>query len=483
MGNSVGNLQDYWNAIEKYPHLQGGFIWDWVDQGLYKKTDDGTEFFAYGGDFGDKPNSGDFCINGLIAPDRQPNPHLWEVKKVYQHIKVEPAELGQARFLIRNKYYFTNLNEFEAKWILRRDGEVVAEESLGRLDIPPQDEKQVRLDLPNVNGDAEYLVTLQFVTPEATPWCDAGHVVAWDQYPISKPGNSSAADSSKSRAVLKETSDAYEITMGEYFGKVDKQSGAVVSLAHNGKELLAKPLVPNFWKHPNNNQWGNKYPQRLKVWKNAAEERKLIGIAAAQQGREVTVKAEFELPAVKGNYKLRYDFGGAPSLRVTASYEPGKDKLPTMPRFGMEMAVAKSFGNVAWYGRGPHETYWDRKTGGEIALYEDSVDNWNFDYIRSQDVGNRTDVRWMTITNDEGAGVKISGSQPLSVSAWPFALEDLEAAKHPHEINQRDFNTVFVDWKLHGVGGDNSWGARTHQQYTLPGGKSYKYQFTIEAVK
>ena len=195
------------------------------------------------------------------------------------------------------------------------------------------------------------------------------------------------------------------------------------------------------------------------------------------------MEAEYDLPTIGAKYLLQYEFTGSPSVQVTARYEPGKLNSPTMPRFGMEMAISDQFPNVTWYGRGPHETYWDRKTGGEVALYEDSVDSWNFPYVRSQDVGNRTDVRWMTLTDDDGHGVRITGAQPLSISAWPFSQGDLVSAKHPHEITQRDFTKVHIDWKVHGVGGDTSWGAKTHKQYTLPSDKPYQYQFTLTPVQ
>jgi beta-galactosidase len=199
-------------------------------------------------------------------------------------------------------------------------------------------------------------------------------------------------------------------------------------------------------------------------------------------GENVSVEATYELPAVQGAYNLNYVFEKGQNLRVQAKYDPGTEKAPTMPRFGMQLAVPREFNQIAWYGRGPHETYWDRKTGGEIAVYRDTVDAWNHAYIRPQDVGNRTDVRWMTLTNSSGVGLKIFGSKPLNCSAWPFSLEDLALARHPHELPRRDFNVLHIDWKLHGVGGDNSWGAKTHPEYTLRGDASYEYEFVLTPV-
>lgn len=483
MGNSVGNLQDYWTAIEKYPHLQGGCIWDWVDQGLYKKTNDGTEFFAYGGDFGDKPNDADFCINGLVDPERRPNPHLWEVKKVYQYIKVTADDPATGQLTVRNKYDFTNLDEFEAEWVLRRDGQEIASGSLGRLDVAPQTEQPVEVPLPELSRAGEHHLTVRFKLPKKTAWADSGHVVAWDQFALSAGPMNSSQDPTGEAPQLIETDEAFEVSDSRYSATVDKASGALTSYKFDGNQLLSEPMVPNFWKHPNNNQWGSKYPQRLGIWKDAAQQRKLVSIKTSDVNGQVAIDAEFELPTVEAKYHLQYVFGASGELTVRASYKPTGKRLPPMPRFGMKMAMPQEFEQVAWFGRGPHETYWDRKTGGELALYEDNVVDWNYDYIRSQDVGNRTDVRWMTLKNNRGVGLKFIGGQPLSVSAWPFSLSDLAAAKHPHELPRRDFNTVHIDWKLHGVGGDNSWGARTHPEYTLSGNEPHEYEFVIEPVE
>jgi len=256
MGNSVGNLQDYWSAIETHPHLQGGFIWDWVDQGLYKQAPDGTEFFAYGGDFGDRPNDGDFCIYGLVSPDRRPNPHLWEVKKVYQHVKVLPLDLASNRFLVRNKYYFTNLNEFEAEWILRRDGENVASGSLGRLDVPPNSELAIDIPITQPEQPGEFVLNIRFRLADTTAWADAGHIVAWDQFILPWGDFGQPVDSNAELPQFSESDQAFEIQSSGYSATISKTSSALTSYRVDGKDLMFQPLEPNLWKHPNNNQWG-----------------------------------------------------------------------------------------------------------------------------------------------------------------------------------------------------------------------------------
>ena len=475
MGNSVGNLQDYWDLIESYPHLQGGFIWDWVDQGLTKTTDDGQEFFAYGGDFGDAPNDADFCLNGLVGPDRKPNPHLWEVKKVYQHIAFRRVDDDGPKLEIRNKYSFSDLSDLEIRWELRESGRTLDSGSLGTIPVEPGQVKLVppNRKMPEMVPGKEYLLTVSAVLKEPTSWADAGHVVAWEQLPLTEWAPSVAADNDSWK--IRETDEAFEASSDGVSVAVSKSDGALTSFRVDGNELLSSPLVPSFWKHPNNNQWGNKFPRRLGYWRDAADKLKLTGLEIV----DGALVASYELDGIDAAYRLTYSLTADSGLKIAAAYEPRGEGIPKLPRFGLKTEVPKRFSNVQWYGRGPHETYWDRKTGGEIALYRDTVDAWNHAYLRSQDVGNRADVRWATLTDEGGVGLKVVGVQPISFSAWPFTLADLQAAKHPHDLPRRDINTVFIDWKLHGVGGDNSWGAKTHPEYTLPGDEPHAFEFVL----
>ena len=483
MGNSVGNLQDYWTAIETHDHLQGGFIWDWVDQGL---TGDkpvplgrGKTFFTYGGDFGDRPNDGNFCINGLIQPDRQPNPHLWEVKKVYQHIKVHAEEPAARRLKVENKYHFTNLDEFEATWVLRSDGEEVQSGTLGRLDVAPQTSKDIVVPFQQPFDSGECLLTVSFVLADEKSWAPKGHRVAWDQFvtlgvapPLKLMGLGEAPR-------LKTTDDSFAVAGDGFSVTIGRESGDLESYRVDGVELLAEPLAPNFWKAANDNQMRNGYANRLGPWRNAAANAALVSSNAKQIDGVVQVTSEYRLPVADADYVVTYRIATDGRVGVTATYKPQKEAVPLLPRFGMKMAVPKKFSQVGWYGRGPQETYWDRKTGGEIAIYESTVDDWVFPYVRPQDTGNRTDVRWMTLADENGVGLRIEGGSPLSMSAWPYTIADVEGAMHPHDLPRCDFNTVFVDLRLHGVGGDNSWGARTHDEYTIPGNKPYGYAFTL----
>jgi len=443
----------------------------------------GKTFFAYGGDFGDRPNDGNFCINGLIQPDRRPNPHLWEVKKAYQHIKVHEEELAAGKVRVENKYYFTNLNEFEATWVLRKDGEEVQSGDLGRLDIAPQISRVVAVPVEQCGDPGEYLLTVSFALAEDEPWAPKGHRVAWDQFVMQRIDMATKVTEGHGAPRLKTTDDSFTVTGDGFSVTIGRESGALESYRVDGVEFLVEPLVPNFWKAANDNQMRNRYANRLGAWRNAATNRELINVKAVQAAGAVQVNSEYKLPVGDADYVVTYSIAGDGRVDVTATYKPGKKDAPLLPRFGMKMAMPKKFGQVRWYGRGPQETYWDRKTGGEIDIYESSVDNLVFPYVRPQDNGNRTDVRWMTLTDEKGLGLRIAGESPLSMSAWPYTIADVENAMHPYELPRRDSNTVFVDLRLHGVGGDNSWGARTHDEYTLPGNKPYRNAFTLVPVR
>lgn len=497
MGNSVGNFQDYWDTIEASPYLQGGCIWDWVDQALWKEAPDnerGIErFLAYGGDFGDKPNDGNFCCNGVIRADRTLNPHAWEVKKVYQNIKVEPVDITNGIVRVTNKHSFANIDEYEAKWTLRVDGKEKASDSLGSIAVGPGESKEVKLASPlkeflgSANAtDGEVMLTISFHLPEDTAWADAGHIVAWDQLEVSTDAAKEGRrriEKVASNIDVDETDNKVVVQWDDSTATIDKTTGALTSLKSNDQELLAAPLAPNFLKVPNDNQRAQDiYRRDFRGWRNAAEHAELESVKVGNMGLAPTVTSTWTLPtASNSQLTALYTFAGTGDVDVTLHLEPKqRDEYPLLPRFGMMLAVPQSMDQIEWYGRGPQETYWDRKTGGEIAIYQSTADAMPYDYVRSQDTGNRTDVRWFTIADKSGKGLKFeAGKEPVSFSVLPYTLDDLMRAKHPHDLPRREFNTVFIDSHLHGVGGDNSWGAKTHRQYTLPGNQSHELHFRL----
>jgi beta-galactosidase len=483
MGNSVGNLQDYWDTIEKYKHLQGGSIWDWVDQGLRKTDKNGKEFWAYGGDYGDVPNDNNFCCNGLVMPDRKPNPSLYEVKKVYQYIKVRPVDALEGKFIVRNKYAFADLGFVLGSWELTVDGDVVQNGKLDTLTIGPGQEQEIMVDFeePELAAGSECMLKISFELKEDTLWASRGHVVAWDQFeiPFDVPQKPKADINSMGQLKLQQSMYAVNIQGKDFEIIVSKKTGLLKSYNYRGKDYISAPLAPNFWRVPTDNDNGNKMPQRHRAWRKATFQREVLDVEAKQtEPQIVQVTVKFNLPAVESTYTSDYTVYGNGDIVVSGGINPGSEEMEGLPRFGMQMSIPAEFTTFTWYGRGPHETYWDRKTGAAVGLYSGQVGELVHDYVRPQENANRTDVRWVGLTNDKGQGLIAIGMPLLSVSAWPYTMEALERAKHINELKQAKNITVNLDYKQMGVGGDNSWGARTHPEYSLPS-KAYSYSFCL----
>jgi beta-galactosidase len=486
MGNSVGNLQDYWDVIEAEPQLQGGFIWDWVDQAIFSKTSDGRPFFAYGGDFGDVFNDANFLCNGLIQPDRKPNPHLYEVKKVYQNVKVEAVNLEAGRFRVKNKHFFINLNNFNVLWELAEDGRPIQNGEIKPLALEAGGEGELKIPFNKaaLRAGSEYHIQIQFTLPKEELWAKKGHIVAWDQFALSTQAESPGISTSASMPSLNvsETQKAFSI-IGENFEiKIGKGSGAIEEYRWGSADLIRSPLAPNFWRAPTDNDQGNRMQWRQSVWRMAGPDRAVENASLTREDdTHITIRADFSLPAGTSRLTIKYDIYGNGDIVVTNLLEAG-DNLPNLPRYGMQMTIPGEFENISWFGRGPHESYWDRKTGAAVGIYRARVAEQIHPYIRPQECANKTDVRWMALVDQNGAGWLVVGQPLLSASAWPFTQSDLERAEHTFDLRLRDTVTLNLDYKQMGVGGDNSWGARPHEPYTLPAGTSYSYSFRLSPI-
>jgi beta-galactosidase len=486
MGNSVGNLQDYWDAIESHRHLQGGFIWDWADQALQKKTTGGQEFWAYGGDYGDIPNDRNFLCNGLVQPDRKPNPSLYEVKKVYQYIKVEAVDLLEGRVRIRNKYDFVSLEFVDVCWEMTEDGRLLQQGILPKLSVGPHHKQEVTIGFskPQLEAGAEYWLKIVFKLADDSPWADRGHVVAWDQFriPFDVPAAPEADTEAVAPLAMEDSPDAYKITGSNFKLRIGKKSGCIESFEFAGRQLLASPLVPDFWRVPTDNDRGNNMPDRLGAWKRAGLDRTVHKVTAERISPQVVkIMAKSSLPTGKCDYATTYTvYGGGDVLVEGKLTKPVNIELPELPRFGMQMTIPERYNTMTWFGRGPHETYWDRKTGAAVGLYSAKVEDQIHVYVRPQENANKTDVRWVAFTDEQGLGLLAVGIPLLSVSARPFTRRDLEQAEHTFDLPRRNTITVNLDYRQMGVGGDNSWGARTHRQYTLPA-VNYSYSFRLRA--
>ncbi len=397
--------------------------------------------------------------------------------------------MGLRRIEIVNRYDFTNLDAFELRWSMLADGETIAEGRIDTLSLAPRDSAHVSLPLPRINplAGVEYLLNVEYFTKEATPIVPAGHRVAWEQFELPFQGPVDVSDvSSFPTLTLETTGDSYRIE-GELFSlSFDRSSGLIRSFTNRGTELLLSGPEPNFWRAPTDNDFGNDMQRRHRVWREAGKERFIARVAAEEvSDRIVRVDVEAKLPAGFTKIYTTYTVYGSGDIVVTNRFvpTPADSTLPELPRLGMTMTLPAEFDRIAWYGRGPHESYWDRKTGAAVGLYNGSVMEQYFPYIRPQENGNKTDVRWVTLTNDEGVGLVAIGMPLLSVSAHHFTIDDFDEGlekrnRQPYDLEPADFVALNLDWKQMGVGGDTSWGARTHPEYTLPV-KEYSYSFRL----
>lgn len=471
MGNSMGNLKDYWDIIYADSSICGAAVWDWVDQGLeaVRSSQSANPTYLYGGDFGDQPNNGTFCINGMVAPDRKPHPHYYEVQYVYQPIHFS---MHEGRIEKKSMDPFVHVDDFD-----------------------------YILDTLQVGG--ERLINIKALLKHDTPWAKRGFVVAHEQFVegqyafpqsfgdlstngFTSPLLSGATSHGKVKAVkVKHT--AHGVTILTRHGQVEIDStGAITQITAHGKQWLIAPLEPHFWKPENDNQHAAKFAQRLAIWQSAAEERQLQAFHVSQHKDVAEVTATFTLP-VAAKLILVYTIHSDGTIKVDADYQPQgnvSDKslaeaLKTMPKFGMRMRLPADFSQVSWYGRGPLENYPDRKLSQHVGRYAMPLSDYEVEYVNPQDNGNRCDVRSFTLSSvTTQRKLTILGCQPLCIRAWDYVEEELQAA-HPNEMHRGDGVTVNIDLNIHGVGGVDSWGARTLPQYTVDGRKPHHYSFFI----
>ena len=487
MGNSVGNFQDYWDIIEKYDLLQGGCIWEWCDLAISKELPGGSgRYFAYGGDFGDFPNDGNFCCDGLVQPDRRPNPHLHEVKKVHQNVKIDAVDLNAGRIRVHNDFFFANLNQFEIRWELRRDGEAAHAGSLGTIDLGPRQSRELTLPLPSdwSSETGEWVLLVSLVLENATEWASRGHEIAWEQFVIGKRDGATTrartAETSSDGPVLQHTGESYIIAGREWTMSFDRMRAALISFIHRDRELLRRPLEPNTWRIPNDNQMRNGYREIYAPWRDAMARRRTLGISAVADEGSVLMHVRVELPNL-AHYDLKYRIDAKGSLEIEVSFKPFSDSTPPLPRLGLIAGLTGDLQRVTWYGRGPHETHWDRKTGAKLARHESTVGELHHPYVFPQLNGNRTDVRWLQLTDSRDAGIRFTADTVLQFTAHDYTDEDIENARHEHEITRRDFIEIQLDHQQMGIGGDNAWGAEVHEKYWVKA-KPYHYTIVLQAI-
>jgi beta-galactosidase len=496
MGNSNGNFQEYFDIIATSPHMQGGFIWDWVDQGLKATDNSGRDYWAYGGDLGGYQYTHDqnSCSDGLVSPDRKPHPGLYEVKKVYQDILFRAKDIENGIITIESRFLYNNLKDYAFRWELVKNGNKIAGGDFN-VSQPAGTIQDIIIELPQIKslsyGPDERFLNVYAYTKNATDIVPANHEIAREQFAFPKNNYfvSLALAAVEHVEIAKEDDSRIELKTGDITVVFNKKSGDMERYAYKNKNLLKSAPQPDFWRAPTDNDYGNRLPERSGVWKLAGKHRTLQSFGVEKDGvGDVTLTAKYLLEDVSSPYTVTYKVSGTGGVRIKVSWQAGRDRLPELPRFGMQMQLSAEYDNFRYYGRGPWENYSDRKTASFIGIYGSTVAEQQFDYIRPQENGNKTDVRWLTLTNDNGFGLQVKSAQPLSVKVAHNTAEDLDFGVtkknsiHPSDITPQKDIFLNVDLLQSGLGGDNSWGALPLRTYRLLE-KAYEYEYEMSAVE
>lgn len=486
MGNSIGGLTEYWDQIRQRPNLIGGFIWDMIDQGLEKTDrDTGQKFYAYGGDFGDIPNDHNFCMNGVFASDRTPNPHAWECKYVFQPVAFEAENIENAVFRIKNRFSFTNLNQYEIGWTLSENGKEIQKGILPPQNIAANTSASVQIPFKKVKfkEDAEYWLLFKVTEKIDKLWCKAGFEIAKEQIMLkTKKAQKTYVPTSNSNLETIETTDEIIINGKDFSAGISKVNGQFFSYKVKGVEQLKAPLQPNFWRPAIDNDIrgasSGDFRQSARVWKNLPDRLKVYSVDTDKKKKsvEISVKSRSD-----DNIELLQVFTVYNSGSIAVKMDLKADeKLPNMVRFGMTLGIPSAYENTTFYGNGPFENYIDRKHGAVVDEFSFKTDELFYNYARPQETGNHTDTRWVKLSNDNGRkGLKITGLPHFDFSVWPYSASNIDKARHPFELVPQEFYTLNIDYKQTGVGGTLS---QTLPQYVFKAGNC-SFSFMIEPIK
>jgi beta-galactosidase len=509
MGNSSGGLKEYWDVFYSGTNAQGAFVWDWVDQGIrqpvpseYQASSDRKTFFAYGGWWENRVgvfNDGNFCMNGLVSADRKPHPGLEAIKYVYRYLHASPVDLAAGRIKVKSWYDFLNPKDLvEGRWRVTADGKPVATGTLPELDLAPREEKELTLALPKLDasGTREYLLDISVVLKKDMSWAPRGHEVAWEQWPLPR-ATSTAQPAAPGTGALRVVDDGGRVYVsGESFAAVfDRFRGALSSYSYKDTRLLDRGPIPDFWRAATDNDLGGGKAlfslgggtgplANLGVWREAGPSWHVKSVKVdTKSDTTVTVTVDAELPLVGAGYALSYEVHGDGSIVIEGSYRPGTDKRAMMPRFGMELVASPGLEKMTWYGRGPASTYVDRQFE-RVSVYSSTVAEEWVDYSRPQENGNKTDVRWVALTNDSGIGLLAEGMPLLSVAAHHVRKDDIEGASYSFELPRRPETYLNLDLAQMGVGGIDSWSPNAYpmEPYRIPSDRPYSYKYRLRPL-
>jgi beta-galactosidase len=483
MGNSLGNFDDYWKLIYENDLLVGGFVWDWVDQALYKNPKNPAEGFVYGGDFGDYPNNNNFCINGLISADRVPHPHYYELQKVYQPVSFKLVSTRPLIIEIENRQMAANLNEYNFRYQLIADGYPVEAGLLNAADIDPHTQKQITItEVKALDPTKECFLTVSFSLKEDRIWAKKGHVVAWEQFQLSSAENIDQAVSVKGVSTPEsvETGTYYLLSNDRFSVKIDKSTGMISEYKVGNEVLIDGPVRFNFWRALTDNDIGWKVDQKMGVWKHEGEKYKLLSLLINEtESNAIEIKSSYMFEATKSKLEIKSLI--YPDGTIDVDYHLSiPEQAPDVPRVGLQFPINPEFQTIEWYGRGPHENYMDRKSGAAIGIYQSTLNDFIAPYVRPQENANRCDIRWIKFSSKgkQSLSFESARGEKFSASAWPYSQRGLEQATHDFELVKDSLVTVNIDCAQMGVGGDNSWGLPVNGPYLLKPG-IYKFNFSI----
>ena len=543
MGNSNGNLYDQWLEIYKYPNLQGGYIWDWIDQGILEKDENGCPYWTYGGDYGkDQPSDGNFCCNGIVGPDRKPHPSMQEVKYVHQNVAFEAIDAKAGQFRVLNRFYFSNLSDYSFHYDVCENGKIIQKGTL-KFDLEAQQSKDFTIQLKKLHPKAatEYFINFSVRTIKAEELVPAGHEIAKEQFqiPIEEVAKK-AYIAAGPKLVANKTKNELTAISSKVKFVFDINKGIVTSYKVNGEEYFAESfgIQPNFWRAPNDNDYGNGNPKRLQIWKEASHNFKMAAVSATMEGKNAVLTANYALPT-GNNYIVKYTVypDGVVNVDVQytasiakaahtdvsedenlATYTPGKKAVDNskldIPRIGVRFRLPTYMNNVSYFGRGPEENYIDRYAANKVGLYNTTAEDMYVPYVRPQENGHRTDTRWVAFTKENGHGLLVLADKRIGFNALRNPVEDFDSEEtvnrpyqwrnfseeqiankneaeaknvmrrmtHVNDIQPRNFVEVCIDMKQQGVAGYDSWGARVQPGFTIPASQDYSWGFTMVPV-
>lgn len=492
MGNSMGNLQEYWNLMRSSKNMQGGFIWEWYNHGFPAHDDQGRFFWAYGGDLGgyNKMNNDNFCMDGIISPDQNYIPHTHIVKKVYQNILFEVKDLNNGIITVVNDFKFTDItpDNYSFKWELLKNGEK-SQEGTFNVSISADTRKDVKLNLPSVQPEAgtEYFLQIYAYSKQGTDLVPVGFEVAKGEFAFEN-NNYFVANSSEGQLNIENKDEKIIVSSGDVTYEFSAKDGrGLLSMKNKDKNVFGELPRLNFWRALTDNEFGEWMQYNARIWEAAGNNALYKYKGSQQTANGLDVNYEVKLRGIDATIDLIYTVNKDGSLTTSAHYKTSSNELPEMFRFGMLMSLPKEINDFTWYGRGPWENYVDRNADTFMGIWNGKVEEQAFHYYRPQETGNKTDVRWLTLRNKEGFGIRIKGAQPLSVSATNNRPEDLDPGmtkkqQHWSDVLSRNEVVLCVDLFQRGVGGLQSWGAKPLDQYRFTD-KEYSYSYTIELIK